>query len=246
MAYEFRDILDYKFGQLSSPATISDTTLACADFAGLPTLYTTGIVLPLVLHDPALKLYEVVWVTGHVAASTSVTVVRGREGTTAKAWGGGTQVLCSPTVRDGLTLTTRAALPTDVHIGARFTLSDEQITVERVPGAWGPSVGVAQPAQVGPRRSGVAISNNAIPLLRGGYKAGVTTSGGKLTVTHAAAFANDTIATTVALVDADVSCVPAVFSETAGGVVFVFYKTSDGLPIASGLNVKLQYISMGF
>lgn len=248
MANEFRDVLNYFFGQLSVAASISDTTLNCADFANLAGgVYSTSRVLPLVLHDPSLKLFEIVWVTAHTAAATSVTVVRAKEGTTARAWGAGTQILCAPTTRDGLAVVTRAALPADASYGTRFALSDESVVVERAGAGWGPSVGVAQASEVGPRRSGVAIPTTAVPLLRGGYKSGSASGGtGTLTVAHAAPFPNATIATAMTLVDASVSCVPAVNAETASGFTAQFFKASDGLPVANGTTVSFQYISMGF
>lgn len=247
MANEFRDVLNYFFGQLSSAASISDTTLNCADFANLPGgVYGAGRVLPLVLHDPALKVYEIVWVTAHTAAATAVTVTRAKEGTTARAWGAGTQILCAPSVRDGLPVLTRATLPADAHLGARVALSDESVIVERAGAGWGPSVGVAQAADIGPRRSG-SVPSTAVPLLRGGHKSGTTGGGtGTLTVSHATPFPNATVATAIGLVDSSVSAVPAVSAETASGVTFQFFKTSDGLPVANGTSVIFQYISMGY
>lgn len=245
MANEFRDIRDYLFGTLTNAATISDTTITCADFAALPATYSTSRYLPLVLHDPALKVSEVVWVTAHVAASASVTVVRAKEGSTARAWPSGSQVLCAPTIRDGLPVYTRATLPTDAHIGQRVAVSDESVVVERLGSTWGASVGLCQAAEAGPRRTGT-IPTTAVVTMRGGHKSGTSATGGLLTVTHPVAFPTATICTTVSLVDAGVSCVPAVSAETASTVTFIFYKTSDGLPIASGVNVIVQYQSMGY
>lgn len=248
MANEFRDSFNYFVGQLSSPATISDTTLNCADFANLPGgVFSTGRILPVVLHDQALKLFEIVWVTAHTAAATAVTVVRAKENTTARAWGAGTQVLIPPTTRDGVQVLARASLPADASYGMRVALSDESVVLERAGAGWGPSVGVAQASEIGPRRSGVAIPVTAVSTLRGGHKTGSTGGGtGTLAVTHAAPFANATIATMITLVDSSVSCVPAVNAETASGFTAQFFKTSDGLPVANGTSVIFQYISLGF
>jgi len=245
VANEFREIRDYLFGTLTNAATISDTTITCSDFTVLPTTYTTGRYLPLVLHDPALKLYEVVWVTAHSAASASVTVVRAKEGSTARAWPSGSQVLCAPTVRDGLPVTTRASLPSDANIGQRYSLTDESVVVQRLATTWGPSVGVCQASEAGPRRSGT-IPSTAVITMRGGHKTGTANASGLVTITHAVAFTTATIVSTIALVDADTSCVPAVSSETAAGVTFIFYKCSDGLPVANGTGVEFQYLSIGY
>lgn len=245
MANEFRDIRDYLFGTLTNAATISDTTITCSDFAALPTTYSTSRYLPLVLHDPALKVSEVVWVTAHVAASASVTVVRAKEGSTARAWPSGTQVLCAPTIRDGLPVYTRATLPADAHIGQRVAVSDESVVVQRLATTWGPSVGVCQASEAGPRRTG-SIPTTAVITWRGGHKTGVANASGLVTISHAVAFPTATIVSSISLVDADLSCVPAVSGETAAGVTFIFYKASDGLPVPNGTNVEFQYMSIGY
>jgi hypothetical protein len=232
MANEYRDILDYFFGQLSAAASISDTTISCTDFAGLGTAYSTTRVLPLVLHDPALKVKEVVWVTAHTASATSVTVVRAKEGTTARAWGAGTQVLCAPTVRDGLPVVTRATLPSDANWGARFSLSDEGVVVERAGASWGPSVGTAQAAEMGPRLSGT-IPVGAVITRRAGYKAGTTNASGKLAVAYPVGFTNATIAPQVTLLDASASVVLGATDLTASGFNIIALRCSDGLPSTS-------------
>jgi len=232
MANEFRDVQDYLFGQLSVAASISDTSISCADFANLPTLYTTGRFLPLTLHDPALKVKEVVWVTAHVAASSSVTVTRAKESTVARAWGAGTQVLCAPTIRDVLSVVTRATIPSDAHLGARFSLSDENLVVEKILGGIGPSVGTAQPAEMGPRISG-SIPAGAVFTRRAGYKSGTTNGSGKIAVAYPAAFANATVAPHVTIIDASASVVLGATDITASGFNIVAYRCSDGLPSTS-------------
>lgn len=129
--YESRLPVNYAFGTLSSAAAVSDTTLSSAEFATLlPAGLSTTVYVPITVQDAATKLYEVVWATAHTAAATTATVVRGREGSTARAWASGTQWLVGPTVRDTeLPVANRAALPADPHIGMRVYLQDEQVAL---------------------------------------------------------------------------------------------------------------------
>lgn len=191
MVYEYRSGVDYFFGTLSAAAAVSDTTLSAAAFAALPSTYSTGTYLPLVLHDPALGLYELVWVTAHTAASTSVTVVRGRQSTTARAWPSGTQVVNAPTIRDTTLPLARASLPTDAHVGMRVPVSDEGVTVERlVSGLWGPSVGIASPGDVGPGYNGDTPAANRTIVMRCGSASGTTDGSGLGNITFRTPFPN--------------------------------------------------------
>lgn len=134
--YDQRQALDYKFGQLTAGVTSLDTTLTSPDFASLPSDLTTTKYVPITLADDGARLYETAWVTAHAAGSSAVTVVRGREGSTAKAWAAGAAWRCAPTLRDVVTVLTRASLPGDPHLGMRAFLIDENRTVERVAGGW--------------------------------------------------------------------------------------------------------------
>lgn len=138
--YEIRRPINNLFGQLSAPATISDTTLTSPSFATLPTDYSTstpGIYLPLTLKDDALGVYEIVYVTGHVGGSNNITVVRGREGSTARAWAASSAFQCAPTIRDTITPYTRAGLPgaNDAHWGMRAYVTDEGYRVVEYSGS---------------------------------------------------------------------------------------------------------------
>lgn len=139
MVYENRLPVNFSFGTLSTAAAIGDTTLSSAEFAtALPAGLSTTTYVPMSVQDITTRAFEVVWVTGHAAAATTATVVRGREGATAQAWPAGTQWLVGPTVRDGiLPVANRAALPTDAHTGMRCFIQDEQLTIERSAVCWG-------------------------------------------------------------------------------------------------------------
>jgi hypothetical protein len=135
--YDTRRVLDYRFGQLSASVTALDTTLQSAAFATLASDLSAEKYIPIIIADDALGLYEVVWLTAHSASSQSVTVVRGREGSTARAWASGALWRVAPTIRDVLgTVSTRGALPTDAHVGHRAMIEDEDAVVTRTNDGW--------------------------------------------------------------------------------------------------------------
>jgi hypothetical protein len=134
LTYESRLPVNYAFGVLTSAAAISDTTLTSTDFATrLPSGLSTTTYVPITLQDPSTGLFEIVWANAHTAAATTCTVLRGREGTSARAWGSGTLWVVAPTLRDGvLPVANAAALPADPHVGLRAFLQDTQTRVEYV------------------------------------------------------------------------------------------------------------------
>lgn len=136
--YELRVPANYSFGQLTNAAAISDTSLVSTDFAALQSGLSTGLYIPITLQDPANKLFEIVWATAHNAASNTLTVVRGREGSTARAWAASTLWACAPTLRDSvLPVANAASLPADPHVGLRALQQDTQQVVQwGYPGGW--------------------------------------------------------------------------------------------------------------
>lgn len=71
--------------QIASAITNTDTSITLVDGTHLPASLPAGYILPLTLNDVATRLiFEVVYVTA-IAGST-LTVIRGQEGTSAIAW----------------------------------------------------------------------------------------------------------------------------------------------------------------
>ncbi|WP_103344082.1 hypothetical protein [Amycolatopsis sp. CA-126428] len=136
--YELRVPANYLFGQLTNPAAISDTTMVSTDFAALQSGLSTNLYIPITLQDPANKNFEIVWATAHTGASNTITVVRGREGSTARAWPASTLWACAPTLRDSvLPVANAAALPADPHVGLRTLQLDTQVALQwAYPGGW--------------------------------------------------------------------------------------------------------------
>lgn len=251
MAYEQRSPRDYVGGTLSTAAAISDTALVSDAFTALPTDYTSTKVLPLTIHDPTTGLYEVVWVTAHASSSTTVTVVRAREGTTARAWASGSHVICAPTIRDTLSTSTLAGLPTDAHVGMRALVTDKGYVAERNGASlWGASTGVALGDDIGPRRSGVYPPANAGLYLRAGHVSDVTDGSGQVAVAYRAPFPN---ATVVVMITALSSSVPiySVYSETNMGFSAQVWRVSSlspftTVPFVPGYTAAFTYLALGY
>lgn len=94
MASGSRLRINFLDGVLSAAATDVATTLSSAEFADLPAIVLNDAYVVIVLDN------EVVYVTEHTAAATTVTVERGVEGTTAVAHGEGAVWSHSSTARD--------------------------------------------------------------------------------------------------------------------------------------------------
>lgn len=142
MAYELRRPIFDLSGSLAASVASTDAQITGAGslFTGLPTDLSTGLYLPLVLANDGLGKSEVVWATGHASASPTLTVARGREGSSPVAFDAGDVVRCSPTLRDVVAgYASRAQLPADPHIGMRALLLDEQLVIERTLAGWNDS-----------------------------------------------------------------------------------------------------------
>lgn len=144
MSYEVRQTVDYAFGTLTAGAAISDLTLTSADFsAKIPSGLSTTDYVPIALQNPSTGSFEIVWATAHSGTSATVTVARGKEGTSAQAWPSNTLWTVAATRRDGvLPVSTRTALPTDPHAGLRCLIMDEEVIVE-----WSVSIGWFTPVK---------------------------------------------------------------------------------------------------
>jgi hypothetical protein len=190
----WRQPADFAFGTLSVAAAIGDTSLSSAQFATLGSGFTTSAVMPIVLLNTATQTREVVWITAHTASSTSVTVVRGKEGTSAQAWPSGTQWICAPTAaRDGLPSLTTSQINalTDMHVGMRVLNTDTSQVLEYTFGAgWQAEVGPMRAADVGHNITGGTIPTNATIQIRADAVISAVPAAGLVTVTFPTAFPN--------------------------------------------------------
>lgn len=252
MSYEVRDKVDYFFGTLSSPASISATTLSAAAFSSLKTgVYgagTPGIYLPLVIHDPAQGLDEIVWVTGHTSSpATDVTVVRGREGTTARAWNAGTQITCAPTQRDALPAYASGSLPTDAHTGMQLMTTDFKQALEKTPKAgWQATVGLARNQEVGRTPSGALPPSDATIITRTGFQIQTGNSGGDATFTFETPFPNGILSVICQNTSTTFTVFPSVIAQTASG--FTVRAWTAASPSAPAVNpvIPIFYLATGW
>lgn len=181
MAYEFRNIRDFQFGTLTAAASVSDTVLQSAEFAPLSSGYSAGNYFPIILLDPATKVHEKCWLTGHSAGSNSATFVRGREDTAARDWPIGTQWVTGPTIRDALTPANSSSMPADPHIGMRGLILDKfEVWESTHTQGWLGAVR-AQAADMGRAADGTTSHTaGRVPELKMWTATGTTTAGGAL------------------------------------------------------------------
>lgn len=251
MAYEQRAALDYVAGTLSTAAAISDTALVADVFADLPSDYSTSRYLPLVVHDPSTGVHEAMWVTAHTAASTTVTVIRAREGTTALAWPSGSHVICAPTIRDTLSTYTLAGLPADAHTGMRALVSDKGYVTERILGAWAASVGVARADDVGPRRDlSTNPASSAGIFVRAGHVSGVTNASSQVSVTYRTPFPSATLSVVITPAGSSVP-IYSTQADTAAGCTVQVWKVTSLSPFTtaaygSGYTAVFSYLAIGY
>ncbi|HEY3481032.1 MAG TPA: hypothetical protein VGL02_19225 [Streptomyces sp.] len=183
MTYEQRVLVDFAFGQLETTGGINATATAMksAGFAGkIPTsgLSTTRYV-PITLIDEISGVYETVWITGFVSATNIATIVRAREGSTARTWPQGTTWVHAPTIRDGLPSLTRATLPADPHTGMRAALTDENAALVRTyANGWLPLAGPGAPQHQGTNQYGTGPSAQHALEVRCGYKSATSDGSG--------------------------------------------------------------------
>ncbi len=91
--------LNFSEGSLSAGVGSGDTSMTSANFASLPAITSgTGNLLALTIDPEGAK--EIVHVTAHTASSTTVTVTRGREGSTAAAHASAIAWVHAPTAED--------------------------------------------------------------------------------------------------------------------------------------------------
>jgi hypothetical protein len=94
-----------------SPLASGSTTINSAAFASLPAVASNHLILVL---DPTASAGapEIVEVTAHTAAATSVTVARGAEGSAARQHASGITWILAPTFNDYVEIVTSATRPT--------------------------------------------------------------------------------------------------------------------------------------
>jgi hypothetical protein len=243
-----RTSYNYIIGALGTAATISDTTLNSSAFAVLPT-WTVGDnrAMPLTLQNPATGMIEIVWGTAHTAGSSNITVVRGKEGTTAQAWPLNTLIGCNDTLRDQLAYGPSSGRPADPHVGMRWIDTDtKQEVVHTEMAGWQAGAGTARAADLGTRRGGAAIPSGATIIERMGHKTNLSTDAtGLVNVVYGVPFPTMTIGAEIHSTNGvQFNGTFTLDAERADGFTAYCWK-HDGTAYASG-TVSLFYIAKGY
>lgn len=240
MAFDYRQPKDYFSTSLSVAASITDTTMRAPLFTGLDTDYGLKY-LPLTLHDDAAGQYEIVGVVAHSASSDTVTVVRGREGTTARAWPSGTRVECAPSSYDVIIPRTTATLPSDPYLGMRVARTDFTDVVKKVKDGWVPDAGVAFAGDVGPNMNSVQPPNGATILMRAQYVTSFSTdASGNKVITWKNPFPNNTLAAWCTSVDFGHVGPFVVYSMSASQVGVTVYNGNATRTTQTGVSLMLM------
>ncbi|MEU7787656.1 hypothetical protein [Amycolatopsis sp. NPDC049159] len=201
MVFSFRETNNYFSTQLSIAASVTDTTMRAPGFTALGTGYGEKYV-PLVLHDDAAGVFEIVWVSAHTTASDTVTVARGKEGSSARPWPSGTRVECAPTAYDMIMMATSGALPSDAQFGQRAYRTDKLDVVMKTFNGWVPAAGVALAGNVGPNMHSATPPDGATILAQMQYVPAFTTNGnGDKTVNFKQPFPTNCLGVMITSVD---------------------------------------------
>ncbi|MBW8067055.1 MAG: hypothetical protein GJU73_06360 [Ferrovum sp.] len=111
---------------LSAALSATATTMSVGSTSGLPTL-AVGQVMPLVLTDAATQqVHEIVYVTG--ISSSTLTIERGMEGTSALTWAVGDYVACSTTAGSVLASNSVQATTETLDVTGTATINNPTFT----------------------------------------------------------------------------------------------------------------------
>lgn len=245
MSYEIRNPLDFQFGTLTATVAISDVVLQSAEFAPLPTHFSTGTYFPIILLNPALKVHEKCWLVAHSSSSSSATFVRGREGTVAQTWPAGTQWVTGPTLRDTLLPTSSSALASDPHVGLRALIADKAEVWESTfaQGFLGSVRAVA--ADMGRAPDGTTSHpNGRVPIMKAWTATGTTDGSGLLATTIPnGGFATRLVSVTATRYDVTTAFVPTISAASTRTVITILASnTGTGAVASSSITVGIQAV----
>lgn len=236
MALSFRYLADFAFGTLTAALSLSDTTLASAEFNTLRALSSGTTYIPIVLLDPSTRVYEVVWLSNHGAGATTGTVSRGQEGSVAREWPSGTQWIVAPTMRDSMTTESFAGLPADAHVGMRLSVGDKgDVRQQTFSQGWQGFV-YGSREDMGRALDGTTSHpNGVIPIVKSFVQSGSTNAGGLATFTIPnGGFQTRIVAATVSRAAGTIWYNPIVdLGNTTRTTLAVQCQTASGVNLAS-------------
>lgn len=188
MVNSYRQMQNYVYGTLLAGCASGDLTLTSNAFTNLTVITLgSGAYEPLALQDPSTGKFEIVWVTAHASASTTVTVIRGQESTAGLSWSAGSLVANAVLLRDLLSLYAAGSYPTDGHYGMRLVDTVSGVTYTNSPNGWlAPIIGKA--ASNTPNIAGTATTAGAQLQVASGSFSVATNGTGDFTVVFATPF----------------------------------------------------------
>lgn len=250
MAFEYRLTLNGEYAQTGALFSSSATSLVDSSFSVLPIITGTADYIPLSFSAiNGLQKPEVVWVTAHASGSNTITVVRAKEGTTAKTWPIGTLWSQSETTRDSQIAVTSGTIPSDLQLGGRFVERDTAALKMRTYTAGNfAQAGVALPSSIGPARAGNFPSAQDTIMMRGGETTVTTNSVGDAPVLFRQAFPNACIS--VVACSSDYTAFTGtcnVWAEGTTGFDFraVVFNSSGAVAVVS-TTIHIHYIAIGW
>jgi hypothetical protein len=244
VANEQRVPIDYFSTALLSQLTISGTTMQSADFVNLPTDYSASRYLPLVLHDDSLGVYEIVWITGHTSGSNTVTIARGKEGSSPQPWAAGSRVECAPSQYDRTVVRTSGSMPSDPWIGMRVERSDKSDVVQWTGNQWAPAAGMGLASDQNPNMHAVSPPDGAVFTIRAGTATGTTSASGLLSCTFRTPFPNGCLGIAPVSTFFNASGILIVSAVRTTGADVSFLK-GDGSRLASA-TASYAYVAFGW
>jgi len=246
VANEYRRLLNGVYGQLGGAVTSGATSIVDTSFAQLPVISGTAEYIPLSFSAlNGAQTPEVLWVTAHTSGSSTITVVRAKEGTTAKAWPLGTVWAQAETSRDALFDTTSGAIPSDLHLGAQWVERDTAaLKIKTFTSGNFSLAGVALPSAIGPARAGNFPSAQDTIQMRGAETTVTTNGVGDAPVLFRQAFPNACIAVTA--VSSDYTAFTGTVTVWSEGVTGFDARCALGASAVINSTIHLPYIAIGW
>lgn len=249
MANEYRFTANGLYGQMAAGFTAATTSIVDSSFTTIPVITASSQYMPITFTDSTAKLTEIVWVTAHSSGSNTITVARGKEGTTARAWTTGTPWAQAETVRDGQITATSGAQPSERHVGMRWVDTDTGLAkAQSFNGGIVPQFGVALPSDVGPNRAATTPATGSTIVMRGEIETITTNSVGDANVQYRTAFPNGCISVVANGADfTTFAGVTEVWSEgTTGFDLRAIGFNSGGAFAVVNTTFKISYVAMGW
>lgn len=246
MANEYRRLLNGVYGQLGAQVLSSATSIVDSSFATLPVITGTADIIPLSFSAlNGAQTPEIFWVTAHASGSSTVTVVRGKEGTTAKTWPLGTVWAQAETTRDALFDVTSGTIPSDLNLGAQWVERDTAaLKIKTYTSGNFALAGVALPSTIGPARAGNFPSAQDTIQIRTAETTVTTNGVGDAFVSFRVAFPNACIS--VLGGSSDNTAFTGTVNVWSEGTTGFDFRAALGAAAVTNTTIHIHYIATGW